>query len=262
MNLLRYEFDGMAGWGAERGGNVAAIVGDIFSEFEIGEIVAPIDQVRVLAPWVGTKIIAFALNYPGVAGANSGEGFEPLLFLKGSNAVIGQGDDIRYPNGLSGQAWIEVELALIIKKRASNVAPDRAHEHILGYTIANDVTAQNVFDRDHHLARSKSMDTFCPLGPVVVTDFPADGATMVSRVNSAVAQQGKTSDRLADDAACLSIASRHMTLEPGDVLLTGTPRGTGPNTDGVVHAGDEVELEIAGIGILKNRVVEDNVQQT
>jgi 2-keto-4-pentenoate hydratase/2-oxohepta-3-ene-1,7-dioic acid hydratase in catechol pathway len=169
--------------------------------------------------------------------------------------VVGNGDEIRYPTGLFKEAWIEVELAFMISKRASNVPAAEAKDYILGYTIANDITATNILGRDHHLARSKSLDSFCPIGPALVTDFEPKDVALISRINGKIIQSARTNERLFDDAACVSFISRALSLEPGDLILTGTPNGTGPGSFGVVRPGDEIALEIPGIGILRNRVV-------
>lgn len=255
MRLVRFTYRGETAWGVECEGHVFALEGDLFGAFSRGREVAPLNEVRLLAPWAGGKIIAVALNYKGVADRALTEDYEPLIFLKSKNTVISHGDEIRYNQGLFDEAWIEVELAFMIGKRAMNVPAHEGGDYILGYTIANDVTATNVLGRDHHLARSKSLDTFCPMGPALVTDFDSRHVLLESRVNGRTVQRGSTDERFFDDGACVSVISRALTLEPGDMVLTGTPTGTGPGSSGVIRPGDEIELEVSGIGILANRVV-------
>jgi 2-keto-4-pentenoate hydratase/2-oxohepta-3-ene-1,7-dioic acid hydratase in catechol pathway len=255
VRLIRYRFKGETAWGIENDGRVRAFEGDIFGTFEAGSEVAPIAAIERLAPWDGGKVVGFALNYPGIEGARFDTDAEPLVFLKGPNAVVPPNSDVHFRQSVFEEMWIEVELAFMVSRRARDVGVGDAPSHILGYTIGNDVTARNVMGRDHHLARSKSLDTFCPLGPAIETDFDPADVVLTSRINGETVQRGSSAERFYDDARALSMLSTLMTLEPGDLVLTGTPAGAGPGNRTVVRPGDRVELEIAGLGTLVNRIV-------
>jgi 2-keto-4-pentenoate hydratase/2-oxohepta-3-ene-1,7-dioic acid hydratase in catechol pathway len=213
-----------------------------------GEKVAELREVKLLAPCEPTKVVAVGLNYRSHAlelGARLPP--SPLLFIKPSTTVIGPEQSILYPD-MSERVDYEAELAVVIGKRASKVAPENAAAYILGYTCGNDVTARDLQSRDGQWTRSKGFDTFCPLGPWIVTDLPQpDNTNLYCRLNGAQKQAGNTSDLIFDIPTLVSFISRVMTLEPGDVLMTGTPSGIGPMT-----RGDAVEVEVQGIGVLRN----------
>jgi len=196
-----------------------------------------------------SKIVAVGLNYRDHA-AEMKEALpdRPLLFLKPSTAVIEHGEPIIYPASTS-ELHYEGELAVIIKTRARHVTAADAPLFILGYACANDVTARDLQRLDGQWTRAKSFDTFCPLGPRIVKDIDPGHLDITTRVNGVVKQHSNTSNLIFDVPALLSYISSVMTLLPGDVIITGTPHGVGP-----LQAGDEVEVEIEGIGILKNRI--------
>ncbi len=196
-----------------------------------------------------SKIVAVGLNYRDHA-AEMKEALpdRPLLFLKPSTAVIEHGEPIIYPASTS-ELHYEGELAVIIKTRARHVTAADASLFILGYACANDVTARDLQRLDGQWTRAKSFDTFCPLGPRIVKDIDPGHLDITTRVNGVVKQHSNTSNLIFDVPALLSYISSVMTLLPGDVIITGTPHGVGP-----LQAGDEVEVEIEGIGILKNRI--------
>lgn len=196
-----------------------------------------------------SKIVAVGLNYRDHA-AEMKEALpdRPLLFLKPSTAVIEHGEPIIYPASTS-ELHYEGELAVIIKTRARHVTAADASLFILGYACANDVTARDLQRLDGQWTRAKSFDTFCPLGPRIVKDIDPGHLDITTRVNGVVKQHSNTSNLIFDVPALLSYISSVMTLLPGDVIITGTPHGVGP-----LQVGDEVEVEIEGIGILKNRI--------
>jgi len=206
----------------------------------------PLAEVRLLAPVLPSKVVAADGNYA----SRAREPGDPVLFLKPSTSVTGPGDAIRYPVKLTERVDFEGELAVIIGRLCRGVPRERADEVVFGYTCANDVTARDLQARDAQWARAKGFDTFCPLGPWIQTAaHPADLA-LTTTVNGAVRQQARTSELVWDVPALVSHVSQVMTLLPGDVLLTGTPEGVGPLTDG-----DEVCVTIEDIGTLTNRVV-------
>lgn len=208
-------------------------------------------DVRLLAPVLPSKIVAVGKNYADHAREMGGEPpAEPVLFLKPSTSVCGTGDVITYPVGLSERVDYEGELAVVIGRLCRAVSAEQAAAAILGYTCANDVTARDLQARDGQWARAKGFDTFCPLGPWIETEADPANLELVTTVNGEVRQRARTSLLLHGVASLVAYASSVMTLLPGDVLLTGTPAGVGPLSDG-----DEVSVTIEDIGTLSNRVV-------
>jgi 2-keto-4-pentenoate hydratase/2-oxohepta-3-ene-1,7-dioic acid hydratase in catechol pathway len=250
MRIARYLTDqGEAAWGVVAGDQVRRLEPHPFGQFEVGPVVGPLDQVRLLAPTRPSKIIAVGLNYRSHAaevGAQVPE--EPLLFFKPPSAVIGPEEPIVRPP-VSQRVDYEGELAVVIGRRAKNVSVSEAMDYVLGYTCANDVTARDLQARDDQWTRAKGFDTFCPLGPWIETELDPADLRIETRVNGQVRQSGRTSDLVFGVPQLISYISQVMTLEPRDVILTGTPVGIGP-----LQPGDVVEVEISGIGVLRNPV--------
>ena len=211
----------------------------------------PLDDVRLLAPVLPSKVVAVGRNYADHAREMGSEpAAEPVLFLKPSTAVVGHGDPIAYPVKLTQRVDYEGELAVIIGRLCREVPAAQASEVIFGYTCANDVTARDLQARDGQWTRAKGFDTFCPLGPWIETEADPADLELTTVVNGEVRQQARTSQLLYDVPALVEYVSTVMTLLPGDVLLTGTPAGVGPLEDG-----DEVSVTIENIGSLRNTVV-------
>lgn len=249
MNFIRYTYQGNRGVGCVDGGTVYNVVGDMFAEWERGERVASLQDVQLLAPVRPSKVVCVGRNYAAHAaehGADVPE--EPLLFLKPPSAVIGHGATIQLP-ALSAQVEHEAELAVVIGERCRHVAPADAWNVVFGYTCANDVTARDLQRKDGQWTRSKGFDTFCPVGPAIVTDFVPADVDVICRVNGEVRQQASTRDMVFDIPELIAAVTAVMTLEPGDLLLTGTPEGVRP-----IEAGDSVEVEVTGLGVLQNAV--------
>jgi 2-keto-4-pentenoate hydratase/2-oxohepta-3-ene-1,7-dioic acid hydratase in catechol pathway len=197
-----------------------------------------------------TKIIAVGLNYRDHAAEVKMPIPEwPLIFIKPSNTVVGDGDGIVYPRQTK-ELHYEGELAVIIGEKAKNVSADRARDVIAGYTCANDVTARDIQRADIQWTRAKSFDTFCPIGPRIVSDIDPTNLSIATRLNGMVKQNSTTKNMIFDVFQLVSFISGIMTLFPGDTIITGTPPGVG-----AMQVGDIVEVEIEGIGVLKNRVV-------
>lgn len=220
----------------------------------------PRTDVRLLAPMVRpTKILAVGLNYRAHAAEQGKEPPErPRLFLKPSSAIVGPEDDIVIPS-FCEHTDPEVELAIVIGKRAKNVKASRAGLHIAGYMIVNDFTDRKVQKDDVQYSRAKGFDTFCPMGPAIVTkDEVADPGALSIRlsVDGEVRQNASTSDLIHGVKELVSYASMGMTLEPGDVIATGTPSGVGVFRDPKVfiRPGQTIRCEIEGLGALENRV--------
>ena len=197
-----------------------------------------------------SKIVAVGRNYLAHARELGNEvPTEPLIFLKPTSAIVGDQDDVVYPKA-SLRVDHEAELAVVIGRRCKDVNEGDAFDYVRGYTCANDVTARDLQESDGQWTRAKGFDTFCPLGPQVVENLDPSSLRVVARVNGEVRQDGRTSDMLFGVPSLVAFISGVMTLEPGDVILTGTPPGVGP-----VQRGDLMEVEIEGIGVLRNRVV-------
>jgi len=196
-----------------------------------------------------SKIIAIGLNYRDHA-KESGMPLPeyPLIFIKPPTTVIHNGDSIVYPH-MTEELHYEGELAIVIKDKTKDVSRADAARHIEGYTCANDVTARDLQRKDGQWTRSKSFDTFCPLGPRIVPDIDPTNLEISTRVNGALKQRSNTKNMVFDAFELVSFVSQIMTLLPGDIIITGTPFGVGP-----IVPGDTVEVEIEGIGILRNTV--------
>ena len=250
MRFVRFNHDGKTGYGVLEGEGVVPIFTQPWSRVIPTGPVIPLEQVTLLAPCEPSKIIALGKNY----GAHAAEfGSEvptsPIIFLKPPTAVIGPGAAIVCPPS-SQNVHHEAELAVVIGRRARSLRPEDAAAYIWGYTCGNDVTARDLQRLDQQWTRSKSFDTFCPLGPWVDTAFDPRDAGIICRVNGEVRQNARTADMVFGVSTLLAFISEIMTLEPGDVILTGTPAGVGP-----LLPGDTVEVEIEGLGVLANPVV-------
>ena len=215
----------------------------------------PLAEVRLLAPVLPSKVVAVGRNYAEHVREMrelyaSEQPVEPVLFLKPSTSVTGHGDRIAYPVKLTDRVDYEGELAVVIGRLCRDVPKERAEDVVFGYTCANDVTARDLQLKDGQWTRAKGFDTFCPLGPWMETGTDPSDLGITTRVNGDVKQHARTSELLWDVPSLIAYVSSVMTLLPGDVLLTGTPEGVGPLTDG-----DEVSVTIESIGTLTNKVV-------
>ncbi len=228
---------------------VAAIEGHPFGPLTFTGDRWALPDVRLLSPFLPSKVVAIGKSYADHAKEMGGEAPDtPLLFLKPSTSVIGTGDAIRLPPS-SVQVDHEGELAVVIGAPARNVTAADALRHVFGYTAANDVTARDQQRADVQFTRAKSYDSFCPLGPWVETVLDPADLRVVTRVDGTVRQDGRTSQLVHTVPELIAFVSAIMTLLPGDVLLTGTPAGVGP-----LAAGNTVVVEIEGIGTLSNTV--------
>lgn len=206
-----------------------------------------------------SQIIAIGLNYYGHA-KETGAALpkEPLFFIKGVNSAIGSGENIVLPKMAPDEIDYEAELVIVIGKRAKNISEEEADEYILGYTCGNDVSARDCqLRRDSQWARGKSFDTFAPIGPKIVKKLDPDNLNIELRLNGCVMQKSNTSDMIFSCRIIVSFLSRCMTLAPGTFIFTGTPPGVGftRKPPEFLKEGDIVEVEIEGIGVLKNKVV-------
>jgi 2-keto-4-pentenoate hydratase/2-oxohepta-3-ene-1,7-dioic acid hydratase in catechol pathway len=211
---------------------------------------------RPAAPTLPSKLVCVGRNYTEHAAEHGADvPSEPLLFLKPPSAVVGPGVAVVLPT-LSKQVEHESELALVIGRRGREIREDRAWDHVLGVTCANDVTARDLQRSDNQWTRGKGFDTFCPLGPWIVTglgEAEVRDLELGCRVNGELRQHARTSQMVFSPVFLIAYISRVMTLEPGDVILTGTPAGVSP-----LRPGDEVTVEIEKVGTLTNPVVAAN----
>lgn len=235
------------GWLLE--GKIGLIEGDLFSEYRRQEAALPVEEVRLLAPTRPGKIICIGRNYVEHAKEHNAEVPKiPLIFMKPPSAIINPGDTILLPPQ-SAQVEHEAELVAVIGKRGRAIPADEAAGYILGYTIGNDVTARDLQRSDGQWTRAKGFDTFCPFGPWIDTEFDPSDAVISCRVNGQLRQLASTRDMVFSVPNLVAFISSVMTLEPGDLIFTGTPAGVGP-----LKAGDIVEVEIENLGKLSNPV--------
>jgi 2-keto-4-pentenoate hydratase/2-oxohepta-3-ene-1,7-dioic acid hydratase in catechol pathway len=236
------------------GGTVIELTGDLLDpRARTGEIFA-VEAVQFLPPSVPTKIVCVGRNYAEHAKELGNEAPKiPLIFLKPPSSVIAPEAPIVMP-AISQRVDFEGELAVVIGRRCSKLRDDDAvSEYILGYTCLNDVTARDIQRADVQFTRGKGFDTFCPFGPVIETTIDPAGATVETYVNGVRKQSGHTRELMFGVDVILRFISRVMTLEPGDVIATGTPAGVG-----ALAAGDVVEVVVGGVGTLRNPVIAEN----
>ncbi|MGD0612638.1 MAG: fumarylacetoacetate hydrolase family protein [Anaerolineales bacterium] len=250
MRLVRYQLKNEPacyGWILED--KVGPIQGSIYGEYRRMEAKIQLSNVHLLAPAQPSKIICIGRNYAEHAKEQNAEVLNvPLLFLKPPSAILDPGDPILLPRQ-SKQVEHEAELVAVIGKRGRAVTAEQASEYILGYTIGNDVTARDLQRADGQWTRGKGFDTFCPFGPWIDTEFDASDALITCKVNGQPRQMASTRDLVFNVTTLVAFISSVMTLEPGDLIFTGTPAGVGP-----LEAGDTVEVEIEGLGRLSNPV--------
>lgn len=249
MRLVRFQVEGRTAYGIAGSDEVAELDGEGYASLTSIRARHRTADVSFLAPCVPTKIVAVGLNYRDHAGELGMQVPEsPILFLKPPTSVIGPGQEIIRP-AMSSQVDYEAELGVVLRDRVSRISPAEARSHILGYTCVNDVTARDLQKKDGQWTRAKSFDTFCPVGPWIETDLDPGNLLVESFLNGELRQSSRTSQFIFGVDHLVSFISQVMTLEPGDLIITGTPAGIGP-----MLAGDEVEVRIEGIGSLKNRV--------
>jgi len=254
MRICRFTTgdDPMFGLVDGAGEKLAEISGDpLYTKIELTGRTFALEEVRLLAPVIPrSKIVGIGKNYADHAAEMHGEvPREPLMFLVPNTAVVGPGDPVVIP-GVTGEVSYEAELAVVIGRLCKDVPAADASSVIFGYTGANDVTARDLQRSDDQWARAKGMDTFCPLGPWIETDLDTSDLGVRCRVDGEVRQDGSTADMVVGVGALVEYVSRAFTLLPGDVILTGTPAGVG-----MVGAGQRVEVDLEGIGVLGNPFV-------
>lgn len=250
MKIVRAEFQGEVFYGILEGDRVKRLARAPYGGISPTGGEYPLASLKLLPPAEPSKIVAVGKNYRAHADEmGEGQPEEPLLFLKPSTCIVGNGDDVVYP-AISHRLDFEGELGVIIGRKCHAVQRGRSAEVIFGYTCLNDVTARDIQKAVSQWTRGKSFDTFCPIGPHIETELDAMNTTIVTRLNGEVRQSSVTSLMTHDIDKLICYITECMTLLPGDIIATGTPEGIGS-----MQRGDMVEVEIGGIGVLRNRIV-------
>ena len=252
MRYVRFRRKGdeaaVQGW--LEGNQVGLVAGPLFGAHRRMPVSQSLTSVKLAAPCLPGKIICVGRNYADHAREHHADIPDvPMLFMKPPSAVIGPGEEIVLPPQ-SGQVEHEGELAVVIGRRIRNATPEEAMSAVFGYTAANDVTARDLQQRDGQWTRAKGFDTFCPLGPWVDTEVDPHDLRITCRVNGRIRQLESTRDMVFSITQLITFISGIMTLDPGDMILTGTPAGVGR-----LESGDTVQVEIEGIGVLENPVL-------
>ena len=249
MKIVRFYYKNRLRWGILNNKSITFLKDPPFKTIKLGSRKIPANKVKLVSPVNPTKVVCVGLNYRDHA-AELGMKIphEPILFIKPSSSIIGPGKAIVYPKGVKRMDY-EAELAIVIKRKCRNVSVRRSSSYIFGYTCLNDVTARDIQKKDGQWTRAKSFDTFCPIGPVIETDIDPGNLDISLSVNNKLKQKSSTANFIFKPKYLVSFVSRVMTLEPGDIISTGTPSGVGP-----LKRGDKVCVEIERIGQLKNYV--------
>ena len=251
MRIAKFAIGDRLAWGLVDGPEVVIFRGHpLFQGYETTGERLPLKDIQLLPPILPTsKIVCIGKNYADHAAEMGGElPPEPLIFLKPTTSVIGPNEAIVLP-AISERVDHEGELAIVIGQLAKDVSEDKAEDFIWGFTIANDVTARDIQNKDVQWTRAKSFDTFCPLGPWIETEFVPDGQILETSVDGDLRQHASIDLLIHKIPKIIQHVSQAMTLLPGDIILTGTPAGIGP-----IESGQSVEISIEGIGVLTNPV--------
>ncbi|HDT13086.1 MAG TPA: DUF2437 domain-containing protein [Candidatus Aminicenantes bacterium] len=248
MKIYRFRYRRRVLQGVLKEEYLFPIIGSVYGDFRIGASPVPIADVRVLPPVLPTKIIGIGRNYREHA-EEMGNPLpkEPLIFLKPPTAVIGHLDAVVEPPA-SSRVDYEGEVGVVIRRKTRHLSDeDRVDDLILGYTCFNDVTARDLQAKDGQFTRAKGFDTFAAVGPCVATGLDPSGIRLKTFLNGKLVQSGTTANLIFPIPELIRFLSRIMTLNPGDIIATGTPAGVGP-----AAPGDRVDVQIEGIGVLSN----------
>jgi 2-keto-4-pentenoate hydratase/2-oxohepta-3-ene-1,7-dioic acid hydratase in catechol pathway len=249
LKYVRFLEDNTPVFGLLEGDTVIKVEGDIFSDYQLSSSRYNLKDVTLLAPIVPGKFLGIGLNYKKHAEeVNRPLPEEPMIFMVSQSSIISTGEEIHLANA-AHRTDFEGELAIVIGKTAKSVSIEEALNYVFGYTCCNDISDRILQKRDVQYVRAKSYDTYKPLGPVIETAIDPNQAPIRVRVNGQIRQDSNTNDMIFSAAEIISTISQVMTLDPGDVIITGTPSGVGP-----LQPGDIVEIEIEGIGTLTNKV--------
>ncbi|MFC1661733.1 fumarylacetoacetate hydrolase family protein [Gemmatimonadota bacterium] len=245
---VRFEVGGQASYGLLQGDQLLVIDGDIFGDHQVREEAIPLSAVKLLAPVTPSKVIAVGLNYQSHLGEREPAAY-PGLFAKYPTCIVGPDTDIVRPPD-SRNLHYEGELVVVIGKKAKNVPRETASDYVFGVTAGNDLSERDWQRDDLQWLRAKASDTFGPIGPVITRGLNHNDLLLQTRVNGEVRQSERTRDLIFDVEEIVSYVSRYVTLLPGDVIFTGTPGSTT-----ALEPGDVVEVEVEGVGVLRNTVV-------
>ena len=252
MRLIRYQLnDSKILFGCIVNDEVWHLIGDPLGDYTIEHKIGHVNDVKLLAPCQPSKVIALAINFPGIDGYHDNMK-EPMVFIKPSTSVCGPEEVIINPFP-ELPIWGEAELAVVIKNIPANATQEQVINGIYGFTIGNDVTVENIESRDHHLARSKCPDNFCPIGPWIDTEFDSSDCLIEAIQNNEVVRKGRSSEQVWQWKQIIAWLSTWMTLNPWDVILTGNP----PDIGGLrlITDGDIFSARIEGLGELTNRFI-------
>ena len=247
MKIARYLAHGQISYGMVEDNTVKELSASPYEDYEVTDHSHPLEHVKLLPPSEPTKILAIGLNYSSHLHDRQPP-TEPMVFYKTPTSLIGPGDTIIRPRG-TAKLDAEGELVIIIKDRCRNVAKADALEHVWGYTCGNDVSARDWQQDDRNWWRAKSADTFSPAGPFIETDMDPHNVRLICRINGKEVQSESTTYLIFDIPTIIEFTSKYVTLEPGDMIYTGTPGEPGEMKDG-----DVCEVEIEGIGTLSNPI--------
>ena len=250
MKIAKFEWQGSVHWGIVEDDRIFAVNGHIYGDLQKREALCSLNDVRLLAPAEPSIMVGCVLTYRDRIKQVGRIAFQELsLFYKLPGSLVGPLEEIRFP-AESRDNHCEAELCVVLKRQAKKVAEKDAFDYVLGYTCGNDCNAFDFYHKDENLTRAKGFDTAGPLGPFLVTDIDPSNLAIRSRVNGELIQDSNTRNMIFDIPKLISHITAFMTLNPGDVIWTGTPKsGAIP-----VNAGDIFEVEIEGIGFLKNRI--------
>ena len=248
MKFIRFKYSGNIHYGSLEEQQVTLWKGAPWAEGKPTENIVSLNDVELISPCLPGKVVATAINYPGATGLTE-KSKEPLVFIKPSSSVIGPEEAIVSPFA-EIEAWGECELGVVIGKKLSKATTEEANSAVFGYTIGNDVSCENVFGWDHHLARSKGADTFCVLGPWIDTGYDPNGKYICGHHNKTLIREGYCNERIWQEPELLVWLSSWLTLEPGDVILTGAPSRVRKRI--YFEEGDRFTCSIDGLGELSN----------
>ncbi len=249
MKIIRFFYQDKIMYGVLENDIVHEIINFKFSKnFKVINNKYKLNQIQILAPVKPNKVIGLAYNYKDLVGDRKSYD-DPLVFMKSPTSVVGINDEIKIP--INTKVWVEVELVLVVGEEVRSQNSSRT-EKIFGYTIGNDITAESKYGRDHHLAQSKARDKFAPIGPFIETKLDTKNLELKNKIDGKIFQHGNTSKRIFDDYQCIELVQSIMSLDPGDIIFTGTPANA---ENSIVKSGSICELSIEGLGKLINKII-------
>lgn len=249
IKYARFQVGKTVAYGVVEGDAVRQISGDPFGEWRSTGTVYPLDELKLLPPVRPGKVLALAGNYVSHLGDEHPRPEHPEVFFKVPSCIIGPGESVVIPKH-SSEVHLEAEMVIVIGRRAKNVPEEEALKYVLGVTCGNDISARDWQSKDRQWWRAKGTDTFGPCGPFIVSGIDYDDLLLQSRLNGEIKQSQRTSDMVFSVPQTVSWISRHVTLEPGDLIYTGTP-GKTP----AIRPGDVLDIELEQVGVLRNGVV-------